>query len=414
MKRAPDLQILSRSSSKFIHSVPPQAGASGHVIVARGRTRAMVLSWSKGPSDEKRQKVAPKPKEPKSETEAYASLKLIRDAAKRIAPFAKVTPVHTCSSIDDMMSDETDKIEGATIELFFKCETFQKGGAFKFRGAMNSILQLSKAELKAGVVTHSSGNHAGALALAAKTKGIPSYIVVPEGAPQCKLDAIETYGGQITRCEATVPDREATCAKIQTETGATLVPPYNYGPVICGQGTIGLEFMEQVPDLDVVIVPISGGGMISGIAAAVKGIRKECVVIAAEPIGATAYAADTFESKKRNKLVDDLPVPDTIADGLKAKMGTLTWPVVRDKVDAVITVTEDEIVAAMKVIYERMKLVVEPSGAVGLAAAMSTQFKEFNRQNPPWGKVSKHKKVGVVLCGGNVDLALLAKLFAPS
>ena len=152
----------------------------------------MVLSWGKGPSDEKRQKVAPKPKEPKSETEAYASLKLIREAAKRIAPFAKVTPVHTCSSIDDMMSD---KIDGATIELFFKCETFQKGGAFKFRGAMNSILQLSKAELKAGVVTHSSGNHAGALALAAKTKGIPSYIVVPEGAGSA--DALRTLAPKL-------------------------------------------------------------------------------------------------------------------------------------------------------------------------------------------------------------------------
>ena len=373
----------------------------------------MVLSWDKGPSEGKRQKVATKPKEPKSETESYASLKLIQDAAKRIAPFAKLTPVHTCTSIDDMMSDETDKIEGATVELFFKCETFQKGGAFKFRGAMNSILQLSKADLQKGVVTHSSGNHAGALALAAKTKGIPSYIVVPEGAPQCKLDAIETYGGEITRCEATVPAREAAAALIQETTGATLIPPYNYGPVICGQGTIGLEFMEQVPDLDVVIVPISGGGMISGIATAVKGIKKDCVVMAAEPVGAGAYAADTFESKKRKELVDDLPVPDTIADGLKAKMGSLTWPVVRDKVDAVITVTEDEIVAAMKIIYERLKLVVEPSGAVGLAAAMSTQFKEFNRKNPPWGKISKHKKVGVVLCGGNVDLALLAKLFAP-
>ena len=182
------------------------------------------------------------------------------------------------------------------------------------------------------MVTHSSGNHAGARACG-QDEGIPSYIVVPEGAPQCKLDAIETYGGEITRCEATVPARGGCgCADSET-TGATLIPPYNYGPVICGQGTIGLEFMEQVPDLDVVIVPISGGGMISGIATAVKGIKKDCVVIAAEPVGAGAYAADTFESKKRKELVDDLPVPDTIADGLKAKMGSLTWPVVRDKVD---------------------------------------------------------------------------------
>ena len=163
---------------------------------------------------------------------------------------------------------------------------------------------------------HSSGNHAGALS---SDQDEEFLTVVPEGAPQCKLDAIETYGGEITRCEATVPAREAAAALIQETTGATLIPPYNYGPVICGQGTIGLEFMEQVPDLDVVIVPISGGGMISGIATAVKGIKKDCVVMAAEPVGAGAYAADTFESKKRKELVDDLPVPDTIADGLKAR-----------------------------------------------------------------------------------------------
>lgn len=316
-----------------------------------------------------------------------------------------MTPVHTCSTIDDIATRKS----GVDVELFFKCEIFQKGGAFKFRGAINSILSLTDAEAEKGVVTHSSGNHAGALALAAKMKGVPSYIVVPEGCPQCKLDAIETYGGVITRCKATVADREATAGRIQAETGATLVPPYNYGPVICGQGTIGAELMDQVADLDIVVVPISGGGMISGIATAVKALNPSCAVIAAEPSGAEGGAADTAASKARGELVTDLPVPDTIADGLKAKMGHLTWPVVRDKVDGVIVVAEEEIVEAMRLIFERMKLVVEPSGAVGLAAALSDQMKAFVDGSKRDGK--QKVRVGVVLCGGNLDMAPLFAAF---
>ena len=225
------------------------------------------------------------------------------------------------------------------------------------------------------------------------------------GCPQCKLDAIATYGGVITRCKATVPDREAAAAKIQEETGATLIPPYNYTPVICGQGTIGAELMEQVPDLDVVVVPISGGGMISGIATAVKGINPRCLVVAAEPCGTEGNAADTAQSMEGDELATDVPVPNTIADGLKAKMGDLTWPIVRDKVDGVVVVDEREIVAAMRLIFERMKLVVEPSGAVGLAAALSSDFAPYI-VNHRKERVMK-KKVGIVLCGGNLDTAPL-------
>jgi hypothetical protein len=209
---------------------------------------------------------------------------------------------------------------------------------------------------------------------------------VPEGAPQCKLDAIETYGGRITRCAATVSDREATCARLQRETGATLIPPYDHPDVIAGQGTIGVEFLEQVPDLDAVIVPVSGGGMISGIALAVKALNPNCLVLAAEPGGEMGNRADCYESKRVNEVQMDMPPPVTIADGLRARLGYLTWPVVRDKVDDVLVVSELDIVNAMKLIYERMKLVVEPSGAAGLAAALSESFKDFNAKNAGWGQ----------------------------
>uniref|UniRef100_A0A7S0RMM5 Serine racemase n=1 Tax=Pyramimonas obovata TaxID=1411642 RepID=A0A7S0RMM5_9CHLO len=326
---------------------------------------------------------------------AYAaSLELIQAAAKRIAPYAKVTPVLTCSTLDAL----------AARKLHFKCEVFQKGGAFKFRGACNAVFSLPEADAKKGVVTHSSGNHAGALALAAKTRGIPSYIVVPWGAPECKLAAIKTYGGAITQCEATVPAREAAAAKIQEETGAALVPPYNDGAVMAGQGTISLELLQQVPHLDAIVVPISGGGMISGIALAAKGINPKVKVFAAEPVGRDGCGADVAASKAAGRLVADMAPPNTIADGLRAKMGDLTWPVVRDLVDGVIPVEDRQIVAAMRLIYERMKVVVEPSGAAGLAAVLSPHFKD----DPA---LAECKNVGIVLCGGNLDLGALFEAY---
>ncbi|KAI8469135.1 MAG: serine/threonine dehydratase [Monoraphidium minutum] len=314
-----------------------------------------------------------------------ASLDEIRAAAARIAPHAKVTPVLTCGSID--------RIAGR--QLLFKCEVFQKGGAFKFRGAFNSVALLPEDQAARGVATHSSGNHAAALALAAKLRGIPAHIVVPNNAPQCKVDAVREYGGNLVFCEPTMDAREAACRRIIAETGATLVPPYDYGPVIAGQGTIGLEFLQQVPDLDAIVVPVSGGGMISGIALAAKSLNPSILVVAAEPRGSNG-AADAAASKAAGALVQGMAKPVTIADGLQARLGELTWPVVRDLVDEVVVVGDDEIVAAMKLIMERMKVVVEPSGAAGLAAALSPAFAASLR-------LAAAARVGVVLCGGNLD-----------
>ncbi|KXZ52331.1 hypothetical protein GPECTOR_10g963 [Gonium pectorale] len=227
-------------------------------------------------------------------------------------------------------------------------------------------------------------------------RGVPAHIVVPRTTPQCKVDAVKAYGGQLHFCEPTMEAREALCAQLQSSTGAVLVPPYNYGPVIAGQGTIALEFLEQVPELDALVVPVSGGGMISGIALAAKAIKPGIRVVAAEPCGRNR-SPDVALAKLAGWVVPCART-DTIADGLQGRLGDLTWPVVRDKVDAVVVVDEQEIVAAMRLIMERMKLVVEPSGAVGLAAALS----------PSWGAAAvlrTCRRVGVVLCGGNLDLA---------
>ncbi|EFJ52739.1 serine/threonine dehydratase serine racemase [Volvox carteri f. nagariensis] len=309
----------------------------------------------------------------------------IKAAAARIGSFINRTPVQTCSTID--------KLAGRSV--FFKCETFQKTGAFKFRGACNSVFSLSDEDAKRGVVTHSSGNHAAALALAAKLRGIPAHIVVPRTTPQCKVDAVIEYGGEVHFCEPTMEAREAACAELQARTGAVLVPPYNYGPVMAGQGTIAIEFLQQVPDLDVLVVPISGGGMISGMALAAKAINPGIKVVAAEPAGSNR-SPDVALAKIAGWLVPCART-ETIADGLQGRMGDLTWPVVRDLVDGVVVVDEAEIVGAMRLIMERMKLVVEPSGAVGLAAVLS----------PGWGASAATRgcqRVGVVLCGGNLDL----------
>ena len=275
----------------------------------------------------------------------------------------------------------------------FKAEIFQKGGSFKFRGSFNSVASLSPEQLARGVVTHSSGNHAAAVALAAQMKGAKAHIVVPRTAPKVKLTAVREYGGQVHLCEPTMDAREAAMEEIRARTGAHFIAPYNYGPTICGQGTIATELLEQAPELDCVVVPVSGGGMISGIATAVKALRPDCAVLAAEPVGLNGVA-DVALAKAAGELAE-VPKTQTIADGLQARLGDLTWPIVRDKVDAVVTVTEAEIVAAMKLCFERMKVVVEPSGAVGLAAVLTEAFRR------EWGE---RKNVGVILCGGNADL----------
>lgn len=303
----------------------------------------------------------------------------IEAAAKRIAGFAHRTPVATCSTLDRMVGRA----------LFLKCEHLQKVGAFKFRGACNAVLQLPDAVASRGVVTHSSGNHAQALALAARMRGIPAHVVMPENAPAVKRRAVEEYGARVVTCAPTLEAREATAARVLAETGATFVPPYDHPHVIAGQGTVALELLAQVPDLDAVVAPVGGGGLLSGVCIAAKALSPGTRVVGAEPLGAD----DAARSKAKGELLPQTG-PRTIADGLLTSLGALTWPVVRDLVDQVATVTEDEIVAAMRLSWERAKQLVEPSAAVALAVAMG----------PALGGA---RRVGVVLSGGNVDLERL-------
>jgi len=305
----------------------------------------------------------------------------IQAAADRIGPHVHRTPVLTSRTLDGW----------AGRRLFFKCELFQRGGAFKIRGALNAVLQLSEAAAARGVITHSSGNHGAALAMAAGIRGIPVTVVVPRGAPAVKRAAIEGYGATIVDCAPGQAARQATCDRICAETGATWIPSYDHPHVIAGQGTMSLEFVEQA-DLDAMIVPIGGGGMISGIALALAELRPGLPVFAAEPAGAD----DAARSKAAGRLLPQ-EAPATIADGLRTSLGGHTWPVVRDHVVAVHTVSEDQIRAAMRHIWERLKVVAEPSAAVGLAVALSAEFRE---------RVGA-ERVGIVLCGGNVDLDAL-------
>ncbi|GLT49758.1 hypothetical protein SLA2020_232920 [Shorea laevis] len=318
--------------------------------------------------------------------EKYAAdLSSIREAQVRINSFIHRTPVLTSESLN--------AISGR--RLFFKCECFQKGGAFKFRGACNAVFSLGDDQAAKGVVTHSSGNHAAALSLAAKLRGIPAYIVVPKNAPKCKVENVIRYGGQVIWSEATMQSREITATKVLKETGAILVHPYNDERIISGQGTVALELLEQAPQLDAIIVPISGGGLISGVALAAKSINPSIRVFAAEPKGAN----DAAQSKAAGRIVT-LPETNTIADGLRAFLGELTWPIVRDFVDDIITVDDMEIIEAMRLCYEVLKVAVEPSGCIGLAAVLSDSF----RNNHAW---KDHNQIGIILSGGNVDLGVV-------
>ncbi|KAL8101913.1 serine racemase [Apium graveolens] len=309
----------------------------------------------------------------------------IREAQARISPFIHTTPVLTSETLNCI----------AGRKLYFKCECFQKGGAFKFRGASNAILSLDNDQAAKGVVTHSSGNHAAALSLAAKLRGIPAYIVIPKNAPSCKVENVNRYGGQIIWSEATMQSREETASRVLQETGAVLLHPYNDKWIICGQGTISLELLKQAPLVDTIIVPISGGGLISGVALAAKSINPNIRIFAAEPRGAN----DAAQSKAAGRIIT-LSETNTIADGLRASLGDLTWPIVRDFVDDVIVVEDKEIIKAMRLCYEILKVAVEPSGAIGLAAVLSDSF----RGNPAW-KDCHH--IGIVLSGGNLDLGAL-------
>jgi threonine dehydratase len=308
-----------------------------------------------------------------------ATLKDVRAAARRIAPWAHRTPVMTCGTLDRL----------AGRSLFFKCEQFQKVGAFKFRGACNAVRKLSAAQAKRGVVTHSSGNHAQALALAAKERGIPAHIIMPANASPVKRRAVEDYGGHVVLCEPTLAARESTTARVQAETGAVLIPPYNHADVIAGQGTVVLELLRQVKDIDAVIMPVGGGGLMAGICIAAKGINPAVRVFAAEPAGAD----DAARSKAAGSLVPQTG-PKTCADGLLTSLGELTWPLLRDEVEQVITVSEQEIIAAMRLSWERAKFLIEPSAAVAVAAVLSETFRGL----------SGLERVGVVLSGGNANL----------
>jgi len=314
------------------------------------------------------------------------SIQDVQEAAKRIAPYIHKTPVMTCSTLDSL----------AGRALHFKCELFQKIGAFKIRGAMNAVLQLLDTlpgDQKPVLVTHSSGNHAQALALSAKTMGLQAYIAMPRNAPPVKKAAVRDYGATIVECGLSAEDRESTAHKIIKETANSfLIPPFDHPHIMAGQGTIGLELLDQVPQLDAIVVPVSGGGMLSGICIAAKALKPDIKIYAAEPLNADD-CAKSFVAKKRIPLPGP---PNTIADGLRTSVGHLTWPVIRDSVTDVITVTEEEIISAMRLVWERMKLLIEPSAAVGVAAVLCEKFKSL--------PAHEIKNVGVILCGGNVDL----------
>lgn len=301
----------------------------------------------------------------------------IIDAHNRIKAYIHKTPILTSQSIN--------KITGANI--YFKCENFQKVGAFKFRGATNAVLSLTNDELSAGVATHSSGNHAAALALAAKMNNADAYIVMPSNAPSIKIAAVKGYGGKITFCEPTLHAREETLKKITSETGATFIHPYDNYDVIAGQATCGKEITEDIAELDYIISPVGGGGLLSGTALSANYFGDDISVIAAEPSG----AADAFHSFNDNKLYPSVN-PKTIADGLLTSLSEKTFGIIKKYVSKIITVTDTEIINAMRLIWERMKIIVEPSSAVTLAVILKHK------------NLFKGKNIAIIISGGNVDL----------
>lgn len=305
------------------------------------------------------------------------TLKQIQDARERIKPFVHHTPVLTCTALD--------KSSGA--KLFFKCENFQKAGAFKARGATNAILSLTEEEAKKGVATTSSGNHGAALAKAGQIRDIHVIVIMPHNSAKIKFEAVKSYGAEILTCEPDFDSREEALRVFISKTDATVIHPYNDERIIAGQGTVGIELMEETPGLDAVITPVSGGGLLSGVALAVKGMKPEAFVYGAEPEGAD----DAFQSFRAGKIIPNKTV-NTIADGLRAQIGELTFPIIQKTVSGIITLTEVEIIDAMRIIWERMKIIVEPSSSIALAAVLKEK------------QLFQGKKVGIILSGGNVDL----------
>jgi threonine dehydratase len=308
------------------------------------------------------------------------TLDSIREASQRIAPRVHRTPIFTSTSLNEI----------ADCEIFFKCENLQKTGSFKIRGATNAVFSLTEEEAKNGVAAPSSGNHAAALALAARWRGIPAYLVMPSNSSPVKKRAVEAYGGQITECEPNVESREATTREVMKRTGARLIHPYNDARVISGQGTATLELLEQMPDLDFVITPVSGGGLLSGTAIAAKALKPAIRVVGGEP----QNADDAFRSLASGKI-EPVANAHTMADGLRANLCPLTFSILREHVNQIALVSEEEIISTMLLLWERMKLVVEASGAVAAAPVLGRKIG------------AQGHKVGVILSGGNLDLRQL-------
>ena len=311
-----------------------------------------------------------------------ASIDDVRSAAKRIKGVGHRTPVLTNNTLNQL----------AGRNLFFKCENFQKIGAFKFRGGWNAVSILDDEEASKGVCTHSSGNHAQAVAYAAMMRGIPSYIVMPKNAPEVKLNAVKGYKAEITLCEPTLKARRTTLEEIAKKTGATVIHPFNNPDVIAGQGTAALELIEDTEDLDAIIAPIGGGGLMSGTCVATHSLLPNAKLYGAEPKGAD----DAYRSLKEGRMLPQ-ENPDTICDGLLTSLGENTWNILKDHLDAIYTVTDDEVIKAMRLIWERMKIIIEPSCATPVAVVLSEEFKALKGM----------QSIGIILTGGNVDLSKL-------
>ncbi|KAF1322438.1 Serine racemase, partial [Globisporangium splendens] len=332
------------------------------------------------------------------------SLASIEQAAQRIQGLAHRTPVLTCHTLDALASDARGASEQQSVRLFFKCENLQKIGAFKYRGALNAVRKYQEQHQDGGnvptFVTHSSGNHAQAVALAAKDTQSKAIIVMPNNAPAVKVNAVRGYGAEVVLCEPTGEAREAEAQRCADASNGYLIHPSDDVDVMSGQGTAALELLAQVQEqysvtLDAVVVPIGGGGLCSGVAMATKSLSKDTKVFAAEPTG----AADAYRSFSSGELSGHNAPPNTVADGLKTTLGDNNWPVIRDFVDDIVLVSDEEIVSTMKLMWERMKLVVEPSGAVA-AAAVLTNKSPLNNSDETNGI----KNIGIVISGGNIDL----------
>lgn len=310
----------------------------------------------------------------------FPTLSDIKRAHQRISKFIIPTPILTSHNINEI----------ANTEIYFKCENFQKTGSFKMRGATNTILSIRPEDRANGFATHSSGNHAQAVAYAASLAGSKAYIVMPKNAPKVKIEAVKAYGGEIVFCEPTEESRVSTCDEIIQRTGAIFIPPFDHRDIIAGQATAAKELIEEVTDLDILLTPIGGGGLAAGTALATNYLLPGSKVILGEP----EKANDAYKAFKTGKI-RPIKDPDTIADGLKVTIGELNFAIIREHVSDIITVSEKEIINAMRLIWERVKIVIEPSCAVPFAAVLKQK------------EIFENKKLGIILTGGNVDLGKL-------